>query len=147
MDPAARARFDRDVIEKQFLQGLALTSIVERRGSAVVKERLFELASTFDAGAATDADFRTFERQFWSLAAVEGGNRILRIEVSWWYGVLAHVPAEPQTSAAPMESRIGFYRELARRLSEGGDASAYYLQVVTPILELLFRERVEGSSS
>ncbi len=134
----ARSKFDRDVLEKQFLQGLALTSIAERRAGSEDLAALAQLAEEFDDSSAQDADFRAFEAQFWSDCAQAGGNRILRMEVSWWYQTLEHVPREPLTSSAPMATRVAFYRELGRRLVQRSGAAAYYLEVVSPILSALF---------
>ncbi|MBX3127931.1 MAG: FadR family transcriptional regulator [Polyangiaceae bacterium] len=140
LDVGAEARrgFDRDVLEKQFLQGLALTSIAERRASPQDLAALARLAADFDDASASDADFRAFEARFWADCARAGGNRILRMEVSWWYQTLEHAPREPLTSQAPMAARIGFYRELGNRLASRAGAAAYYLEVVSPILSLLF---------
>lgn len=143
----ARKAFAPDVIEKQFLQGLSLTSIVERRGSKADHEALQALALAFDECTGSDADFRGFERAFWSLAARAGKNRILKMEVSWWYDKLPSAPHEPRTSSAPMAQRIGFYRELARRLVENDSASTYYLQIVSPILELLLATETDGEKA
>ncbi len=143
----ARQGFERDVIEKQFLQGLSLTSIVERRATTADHEALHALAQGFDEHSGGDAEFRAFEREFWSLAARAGGNRILKMEVSWWYDKLASAPHEPRTSSAPMAQRIAFYRELGRRLVAKDGASTYYLQIVSPILELLFAEPGEGETA
>ncbi len=136
--PKHRKRFERDVIEKQFLQGLSLVSIVERRASDADRRALVQLCESFDAASASDATFRAFEREFWSLAAACGGNRILKMEVAWWYETLRPAPIEPRSSRAPMTERIGFYLELTRRLARRDSASGYYLAVVTPLLELLF---------
>ncbi len=119
-------------------RGRALALPSGNRGSEQDHEALHALSLAFDEATRSDADFRAFEKEFWILAARAGGNRILKMEVSWWYDKLSNAPHEPSTSAAPMAQRIGFYRELGRKLVAQDCASTYYLTVVSPILELLF---------
>ncbi len=69
-----------------------------------------------------------------------GGNRILRMEVSWWYKVLRDRPSADRVVPSPLTLRLAFYRELGRLLATRGDAVRFYLDSVTPILQALFNK-------
>lgn len=127
----------RDAIEKQFLQGFAIVSVFGRRATADAKRNIGTITDTFDAESATEGDFAAFEETFWRALAQGGQNRIYQMEVVWWYGTLAD--ARPDVApTSTISDRIAFYRELARRLANDEDASAYYLAVIQPQLDALF---------
>ena len=141
LDPGGEAArvIRRDAIEKQFLQGLSLVDVCARRGEAVDKARVLELALAFDEGSATEPAFAAFEEAFWRAVARAGKNRIFEMEVAWWYGVLAS--ARPTIADPPsFAARIAFYRELARCLVAGSGATQYYLAVTSQQLDALFAQ-------
>lgn len=128
----------RDIVEKQYLQGLCMVEVAVRRAT---REQLEALPAQVDQWAPTsggEAAVTRFEHRFWTEVAALGRNRIFRLEVGWWYQVFgARHPRPPAVADAPLTIRIDFYRELARRMSAGSDAVGYYMQTVAPILSLL----------
>jgi DNA-binding FadR family transcriptional regulator len=78
-----------------------------------------------------------FEERFWRAVARAGKNRILVMEVAWWYRVLTTRPRAEHLAPTPLASRVEFYRQLARRLAGRGDPVRYYRDAVRPILEAL----------
>lgn len=141
LDPGGKTAraIRRDAIEKQFLQGLSLIDVCNRRGSKEAKQKLLDLAKTFDESSATEGDFAAFEETFWRAVARAGKNRIYQMEVVWWYQTLANARPDvnPTTTLA---DRIAFYRELARLLAAGEGATVYYHAVTSPQLDALFAE-------
>lgn len=136
-DSAVAQAIRRDAIEKQFLQGFAIVNVFARRANAAAKENVRAVTEAFDGENATEGDFAAFEETFWRALAQGGQNRIYQMEVVWWYGTLAD--ARPDVaSPASIADRFAFYRELARRLASGEDATAYYLAVIQPQLDALF---------
>jgi GntR family transcriptional repressor for pyruvate dehydrogenase complex len=133
----------RDVLEKQYTQGLSLVEVFGRRAPAHERSALVGLVEECAAARAGEDAFADFERRFWSAVAAGGGNRVLRAEVRWWYGVLAQRPS--QSTPSPIAQRFAFYRELACRLRDGKDAVGYYLASLQPGVEALFRRAARGT--
>ncbi len=127
----------RDVVEKQLLQGLALIDIAARRGRTEELALIAAGVEAFAAAPLSEAVFVAFEERFWQAVARAGGNRILQMETNWWYRVLAERPRPEALVPSPLAVRVGFYRELARRLHARDGASRYYLETVSPILAAL----------
>jgi DNA-binding FadR family transcriptional regulator len=127
----------RDIIEKQMLQGLCQVEIAQRRASAEARAAIGRLA---ESAAQVDSEpgFQAFEQRFWERVVAAGGNRILRMEVSWWYKVLRERPSPNRAVPSPLAIRVAFYRQLGRLLADGGDAVRFYLDSVTPLLQALF---------
>lgn len=126
----------RDVLEKQFTQGLSLVEVFARRASPRARGALVKLVEGARAARRDEAKMRALEERCWRHVADECGNRILRAEVRWWYTALAARPDLPKPP--PPEQRWAFYAELARRLETGDDAIAYYLAALTPGIAALF---------
>lgn len=120
----------RDVLEKQFTQGLSLVEVFARRASPRAREELVILIEEARPERQDDAKMRALEERFWRKLADDGGNRILRAEVRWWYGALSSRPALPKSP--PPKERWTFYAELARRLRDDDGAVAFYLAALTP---------------
>jgi DNA-binding FadR family transcriptional regulator len=124
-----------DMIEKQYLQGLSIVEVASRRASTTSLQAVRELVERVAATPADLARFAGFEERFWRMLAVAGKNRIFRMEVGWWYEALPERPLARAVAAASPAVRIGFYRELARRLAEDDAPTEYYLAIVRPILD------------
>jgi GntR family transcriptional regulator, transcriptional repressor for pyruvate dehydrogenase complex len=124
-----------DMIEKQYLQGLSIVEVASRRASAAELRAVRELVERVSSAPAELARFADFEEGFWRMLAVAGKNRIFRMEVGWWYEALPERPVARAVAAATPAVRIGFYRELARRLAEHETPTEYYLAIVRPILD------------
>jgi DNA-binding FadR family transcriptional regulator len=144
LDPGGRTTraIRKDAIEKQFLQGLSLIDVCQRRASKASKRHLYDLAMGFDSKDATESDFSAFEETFWREVARAGTNRIFEMEVAWWYEHLANARPEVKPTTS-LETRIGFYQELSRRLVDEKGATAFYLATVSPQLEALFASEAE----
>lgn len=126
----------RDVLEKQFTQGLSLVEVFARRASAEDRKSLVKLVGDARSERDDDAKMRALEERFWRYVADASNNRILRAEVRWWYTALAARPDLPKPPA-PSE-RWAFYAELARRLANSDSALGFYLAALTPGISALF---------
>jgi DNA-binding FadR family transcriptional regulator len=119
-DPALAA----EIFEKQYLQGLALVEVAARHFRGEHRRALVDSAST--ARALPD-----LEEAFWRTLAAIGNNRVLRIEVAWWY---ANMPQKARSAAEEPLVRA-FYTELARRIGAGEDPLGYYRAALAPALQ------------
>jgi len=128
-----------DMIEKQYLQGLSIVETAARRASA----------ESLDAAAADQAqlaNFGRFEEQFWRALAIAAKNRIFRIEVAWWYDTLPDRPVPVEVAGADPLIRLGFYRELVRRLQTREQATEYYLATTRPLLDAVLARAAAESA-
>jgi GntR family transcriptional regulator, transcriptional repressor for pyruvate dehydrogenase complex len=130
-----------DMIEKQFLQGLSMVSVATRRASPESLRRLARLVEAYAAGEHRNAPFEQLEEHYWRHLVKAGQNRIFVMEVAWWYEVLKQRPSPADVKGMERNMRIGFYRELTRKLIERDSPVEYYLGVVGPILDALFSSR------
>jgi DNA-binding FadR family transcriptional regulator len=130
-----------DMVEKQFLQGMSMVSVATRRASPESLRRLVRLVEAYAAGEHKNAPFAELEEHYWRHLVKAGQNRIFQMEVAWWYEVLKDRPVLPEVKGMERQIRIGFYRELTRRLVERDAPVEYYLQVVGPLLDALFASR------
>lgn len=144
--PQARA-LARDVLEKQFTQGLSLVEVFARRADAKARDALVGLVEEAREDRNDDAKTRALEEKFWRLVADACGNRILRAEVRWWYSALAARPDMPDPPRPAQ--RHAFYAELARRLQADDAPLAFYVDALTPGIAALFaaspRRKPKGS--
>lgn len=124
-----------DMIEKQYLQGLSIVEVAARRAATADLRAVREMVERVATSPAELARFAEFEERFWRMLAAAGKNRIFRMEVGWWYEALPERPVARAVAAASPAVRVGFYRELARRLAEQQEPTEYYLAVVRPILD------------
>lgn len=130
-----------DIIEKQYVQGLSILEIATRRASTRDLEEVARLVDATDP----NGDLGVFEERFWRMLAVACKNRIFRIEVTWWYETLTDRPVPEEVATSDRRVRIGFYRELARRLIEKDAPVEYYLAVTRPLLDLVLRRADESA--
>ena len=145
-DQIDRARTERDMIEKQYFQGVALLETAVARASDADRLAIQQMTEAFALTPGGEREITEFERRFWLAVADAGGNRILRIEVAWWYRVFAERHPRPRdVAAASFAIRIGFYRLLAHKLVLKEDVTTYYLGVIRTILSALSNEQ-QGTS-
>jgi GntR family transcriptional repressor for pyruvate dehydrogenase complex len=130
-----------DMMEKQYLQGLSMVSVAERRASKESLRRLQRLVDAYDSGEHAGSPLEKLEESFWRGLAKAGQNRIFVMEVAWWYEVLEERPAPPEVSKLERRTRLSFYTELVRRLLSRDSPVDYYLYVTQPILARLFSSR------
>jgi DNA-binding FadR family transcriptional regulator len=128
-----------DMIEKQYLQGLSMVSVAARRAGDESLRRIARLVDAYAEGDHKHAPVEELEEQFWRALAKAGGNRIFVIEVAWWYEVLRERPLPKSVSSLSRKMRVAFYIELARRLVERERPLEFYVDVMGPILDGLFR--------
>jgi GntR family transcriptional regulator, transcriptional repressor for pyruvate dehydrogenase complex len=129
------ARDVRELIERQFIHGYSLLFLAAKRAS---KERLRAIAQMADdyaeRGAPSD-EMMAFEKRFFTALAEATDNRFYMLETSWWFKLTEGRPGRPP--AFSDEQRQGFYREIARRLVEERDAARFYLDTLSPLLDML----------
>lgn len=135
-DSAQAKALARDVLEKQFTQGLSLVEVFARRATTAAREALVERVERARPDRSDDAKMRALEERFWRDVGDTCGNRILRAEVRWWYTALAARPDLPKPPAP--DARWAFYAELARRLRDDDGALTYYVAALTPGIAALF---------
>jgi DNA-binding FadR family transcriptional regulator len=128
----------KDMIEKQYLQGLSMVSVAARRASPESLVRVRRLVEAYATGEQKSRPVQELEEQFWRALTRAGGNRIFVMEVAWWYETLRDRPVPAAVASLSRRRRVAFYVELARRLCERDHAVEYYAAVMTPILDQLF---------
>lgn len=129
------ARDVRELIERQFLHGYSLLFLAAKRAS---KERLLaiaQMAEDYAARGAPGDEMTTFEKRFFTMLAEATDNRFYMLETSWWFKLAEGRPARPPVFSD--EQRQAFYREIARRLVEDRDAARFYLDSLSPLLDML----------
>lgn len=138
--------FARDVLEKQYTQGLSLVALFALRASEADRDGLVALAA---APCRTEAQLSDYEERLWTHVGAAVNNRIFAAELRWWYRSLDARPA--MASPPSVAARVAFYRGLARRLSvpdDGGAAIAFYqAALVERIRALAPRKGAPGAPS
>ncbi len=125
----------RETIERQLLHGYALLSLAARRASKERLRAIAEMADDYASRGAPGAEMAAFEKRFFTALAEATDNRFYILETSWWFRMVEGRFQRP--AAFSDEQRADFYREIARRLAEGKDAAAFYLERLSPILDTL----------
>ncbi len=133
----ANAIDPRHAAERQLLQGYALVDVAARCANKGDLARIVAMAEQFAEGPLTQARYVAFEEAFWRAVAAAGKNRILAMELSWWYRLLHDHPRADRRSASPISERVAFYRALAARLARKEDAARFYLDAIEPMLQVL----------
>ena len=139
------ARNVRELIERQFLQGYSLLFLAAKRAS---RERLLAIAQMADDYAergAPGGEMIAFEKRFFTALAEATDNRFYMLETSWWYKLAEGRPGRPPVFSD--EQRQSFYREIARRLVEDRDAARFYLDSLSPLLDMLGTFALMGGSN
>jgi DNA-binding FadR family transcriptional regulator len=127
----------RHAAERQLLQGYALVEVAARCAKKSDLVRIEEMAKELAAGPLTEARFVAFEEGFWRAVASAGKNRILAMELAWWYRLLRDHPRADRRASSPIAERAAFYGALAARLARGEDAATFYLGAIQPMLHAL----------
>ena len=113
----------------------ALLYLAARRASKDRLRELAQMAEDFANRGAPQAEMMAFEKRFFKALAEATDNRFYSLETSWWYALIEGKGERP--AFWPDAQRAEFYREIARRLVEGKDAARYYLDGVSPILDMI----------
>jgi len=113
-----------DVTERQLLEGHAILRLAERRATPEQLAMLSDIVEEH-AGTGGHADHvPAFEERFWTAVAVATGNRLYRRETAWWFRLLHVAEHVRHPVLGTPDERVGFMRELVRRLVTRGDAAA-----------------------
>ncbi len=135
----------RELIERQFLHGYSLLFLAARRASMERLAAIAAMANEYAERGAPGEEMMAFERRFFVALAEATDNRFFVLETSWWFKLTEDRPGRPP--AFSDDQRTAFYRELARRLVEDRDAAKFYLDTVSPFLDLLGNLALFGPAS
>jgi len=133
---ARGAREMRELIERQFLHGYALLYLAAKRAS---RERIASVAAMAEdyANRGTPAhEISSFEKRFFSALAEATDNRFYLLETGWWFSMMEGRGGQRPPLFSD-EQRTSFYREVARRLVEDKDAARFYLDTLSPVLDMI----------
>lgn len=101
--------------------------------------RVIELVYRLGQGSARDLrelmERQFLEKRFCTLLAEATDNRFYMLETSWWFKLAEDRGARPPVFSD--EQRQQFYREIARRLVDDRDAARFYLDSLSPLLDML----------
>jgi len=125
----------RELIERQFLHGFALLSLAPKRATKERIATIAEMAHEFAERGAPEKGMYAFEKKFFTALAEATDNRFYVLETTWWFRLIEGRRGRP--AAFDDAQRASFYRELGRRLTEGKDAAGFYLDTLSPLLEML----------
>ena len=139
------ARDVREIIERQFLHGYSLLFLAAKRGSKERLRAIAHMADDYAARGAPGGEMMEFEKRFFTAVAEATDNRFYMMETSWWYRLAEGRPDRPPVFSD--EQRQGFYREIARRLVEDRDAARFYLDSLTPLLDMLGQFALKGATN
>ena len=129
------ARNVRELIERQFLQGYSLLFLAAKRASKERLRSIAQMALDYADRGAPGGEMIAFEKGFFSALADATDNRFYTLETSWWFKLTEGRPERPPVFSD--EQRQAFYREIARRLFEDRDAARFYLDSLSPLLDML----------
>ncbi|MEZ4258702.1 MAG: GntR family transcriptional regulator [Polyangiaceae bacterium] len=125
----------REIIERQLLHGYSLLYLASKRASRERLRSLARMAEEYADRGAPVAEMGEFEQRFFTAVAEATDNRFYQLETSWWFRMLAGRP--PRQAVFDDAQRAVFYREIARRLVEDGNPAKYYLEFLSPVLDML----------
>lgn len=131
------AREIRELIERQFLHGYALLFLASKRASKDRLHALAAMAEDYAARGAPVAEMGAFEKRFFHALAESTDNRFYVLETGWWFSMIEGRGGSERPPVFTDEQRAGFYREIARRLLEDKDAARFYLDTLSPILDMI----------
>ena len=129
------AREVRELIERQFLHGHALLFLAAKRASKERLRGLAQMAEEYAQRGAPAEEMMSFEKRFFQALAEATDNRFYTLETSWWFRIVEG--RGPRPALFSDDQRVSFYREIARRLIEDKDAARFYLDTLSPILDMV----------
>jgi len=139
------ARDVRELIERQFLHGYSLLFLAAKRASKERLRAIADMAEAYAARGAPGAEMAAFEKRFFTVLAEATDNRFYMLETSWWFKLTEGRPERPPVFTDLQ--RQEFYREIARRLVEDRDAARFYLDSLSPLLDMLGTFVLMGGSN
>jgi GntR family transcriptional repressor for pyruvate dehydrogenase complex len=139
------ARDVRELVERQFLHGYSLLFLAAKRASKERLRAIADLAEGFAARGAPGSEMMAFEKRFFTALAEATDNRFFILETSWWFK-LTEGRAERPPVFTDLQ-RQEFYWEIARRLVDDRDAARFYLDSLSPLLDMLGAFVLMGGSN
>lgn len=139
------AREVRELIEREFIHGYSLLFLAAKRASKERIRAIAQMAEDYADRGAPGAEMMAFEKRFFTALAEATDNRFYTLETSWWFKLTEGRPARPPVFSD--EQRQGFYREIARRLTDDRDAARFYLDSLSPLLDMLGAIVVMGGTA
>lgn len=139
------ARDVRELVERQFLHGYSLLFLAARRASKARLQAIAEMAAEYAARGAPGSEMTAFEKRFFTALAEATDNRFYMLETSWWFKLTEGRPERPPIFTDLQ--RQDFYVEVARRLVEDRDAARFYLDSLSPLLDMLGTFVLMGGSN
>lgn len=129
------ARDVRELIERQFLHGYSLLFLAAKRASKERLQEIAQMASDYADRGAPVGEMVAFEKRFFSALAEATDNRFYMLETSWWWKLSEGRPSRPAVFSD--EQRQDFYRQIAARLRDDREAARFYLDALSPLLDML----------
>jgi len=139
------ARDVRELIERQFLHGYSLLFLAAKRASKERLRAIAQMASDFADRGAPAEEMVLFEKRFFTALAEATDNRFYTMETSWWFKLTEGRPSRPPVFSD--EQRQEFYRQIASRLVDDREAARFYLDALSPLLDMLGSFVLMGGSS
>lgn len=127
----------RQLTERQLLGAISIVEVASRRASQQDLEALSAIVEEWAGGEDLESGFLHFEIRFWTMLARIGGNRIYAMETAWWFRLLRERPDLQHARFAPPHVRLGFVRELVRRLIAREEPTKFCLEITTTFLAAL----------
>lgn len=139
------ARDTRELVERQLLYGHSLLFLAAKRASKERLRAIAGMAEEFADRGAPGAEMVAFEKRLFTALAEATDNRFYILETSWWFKLTDGHPERPP--AFTDVQRQEFYRQLARRLVDDRDAARFYLDSLSPLLDMLGTFVLMGGST
>ena len=139
------ARDVRELIERQFLHGYSLLFLAAKRASKERLRAIAQMARDYADRGAPAEEMVPFEKRFFSALAEATDNRFYILETSWWFKLTEGRPSRPPVFSD--EQRQEFYRQIAERLEGDREAARFYLDALSPLLDMLGSFVLMGGSN
>ena len=127
----------RQLTERQLLGAIGVVDVAARRATESDLSALAVIVEEWAASDDLEATFLEFEIRFWTTLARIGGNRVYAMETAWWFRLLRERPDLQHVRIAPARLRLGFIRELVRRLIARDEPTKFVFEITTSFLAAL----------
>lgn len=125
----------RMLMERQLLAGHAILFLAERRAADPERRALAKACADYLAGARSDAEYMRFEEAFWRALSAGTKNPFYAFDVNWWYRLLGEEPRAHNPAFGPTAPQGQFLAELVRRFVAHEPVAAFYLEMITGLIE------------
>lgn len=120
--------------ERQLLGAIGVVDVAARHATAEDLQSLSAIVEEWASSDDLEASFLDFEIRFWTTLARIGGNRVYAMETAWWFRMLRERPDLQHVRIAPPRIRLGFLRELVRRLIARDEPTKFCFEITTKFL-------------